>query len=174
MVGIGRSPLPLQKGQGLAEYQLILSIVVVVLVAALGLIGGKLADIYQSVVDSLLQIYTEPGATAEELENACIDQDLIPDRRTGSYCSESGDCDRLKRGWFEDIDTGTYTAGEPIEVLIVKTGSSFHTLTPSSPGDGCISAEFDGNSVSWEKTDLHDSSCKNIQHVQVWRNPLCP
>jgi len=158
----------------MAEYSLIYSGIIILSIAILGLVGGGLSGMYQDAVDELLGVFTEAPETAEELEGACVEWDLIPERRSGRRCSQSEDCDRVRRRWFDNLNAGSFVSNGPVDLLVVKTGRTFHILTPGYPDDGCISAEFSGDSVSWQKADNQDQSCRNVRHVQVWRNPLCP
>lgn len=50
----GDHPLRRQEGQGLVEYALIIVLVAIMLVAALGLLGGQLVASYISIRDSLI------------------------------------------------------------------------------------------------------------------------
>ncbi|HHY40268.1 MAG TPA: Flp family type IVb pilin [Syntrophaceticus sp.] len=42
-----------EKGQGMAEYGLILALVAVAVIAVLGLLGDELVNIFNSVIDGL-------------------------------------------------------------------------------------------------------------------------
>jgi hypothetical protein len=158
----------------MAEYQVIVSGAIIVLIAIVGLLGNGITELYHDAIDGILGVFTEADKTEEEVEGACIEWEMVPARRSGRTCSRSDDCDRIRRRWFDDLNSGSYSAEAPVELLVVRTGGTFHILTPQQPQDECITAHFDGNSVSWERSDLHDHNCRSIRHVQVWRNPLCP
>jgi len=42
-----------EKGQGMVEYALIIGLVAIVVVVALGLVGGSITDTFNSIVDKL-------------------------------------------------------------------------------------------------------------------------
>jgi len=42
-----------EKGQGMVEYALIIGLVAIVVVVALGLLGGSITDTFNSIVDKL-------------------------------------------------------------------------------------------------------------------------
>lgn len=42
-----------QKGQGMAEYGLILALVAIVAIVGVALLGPKLRDVFQNIVDNL-------------------------------------------------------------------------------------------------------------------------
>jgi len=45
--------MPREEGQGLVEYALILVLVAIVVIAILTLLGGRVADVFQQIVDAL-------------------------------------------------------------------------------------------------------------------------
>jgi pilus assembly protein Flp/PilA len=49
-----------EEGQGMAEYGLIISLVAIVVIAALGALGGKLQEIFSDIKDGF--DYTPPAA----------------------------------------------------------------------------------------------------------------
>ncbi len=48
-----------EKGQGMAEYGLILALIAVVVVVALGPLGEKIRDIFQEITDNGFEISSE-------------------------------------------------------------------------------------------------------------------
>ncbi len=42
-----------EEGQGLAEYALILALISIAAIVVMGLLGGAIGDIFQSVIDAL-------------------------------------------------------------------------------------------------------------------------
>jgi pilus assembly protein Flp/PilA len=42
-----------EKGQGLVEYALILVLIAIVVIVVLGLLGGKVQEVFQKIVDSI-------------------------------------------------------------------------------------------------------------------------
>jgi hypothetical protein len=161
----------------MAEYHVLIPGSIVLSMAFLLILGQGLGDIYHDAVGALLNAFGFEGPQITELldapDNICVEVGDIFQQQGGYYCDQSGNCSLLEAGYDQEYNIGTHTADGPIDMVIIKTGRVYHILNPSFTDDGCLTAVFNGNSVSWEKADIEDPLCKDVSHVQAWESPIC-
>ena len=166
-----------QRGQAMAEYQVLIPSGILVSILLLLVFGGWLGDLYEDFTTTLLDVFNGNGVEGTELvdepEDVCVDRDAILDQDGGSYCDQSDDCDHLEPEGNEDFNTGTHTAEDDIDLFVIKAGRTYHIFNPGFTDDGCMYVEFDGDTVSWEKVG-DGAICQDVSHVQAWQSPLCP
>ena len=93
----------------------------------------------------------------------------IAPAKGGSECDQDPDCILLE----DPGNSGTYTAPDTIEKVVIKAGVNYFTFFPGTTNDGCYSVTIAGNTVTWEKVGS-GSNCKDISHIQVWLGTAPP
>jgi hypothetical protein len=153
-----------QRGQAMAEYQVLIPGGILLSIALLIIFGNGLSGIYDFAVGWFLDAFEG---------NVCIREGYIDDRSSGSRCDRSDNCDLIEPMPGEDFNSGSFTSSEPVHIAVIKAGTTYHIMESGTTNDGCYAVQFTGNTVYWWKID-DSPECQDASHVQSWVRPLCP
>ena len=171
-----------EKGQALAEYQVLMPGSILMVLAAFVLIANPLERMYCEVVSMF-----DPDACSTEVvttEDPGSEEDQGNDEKEPNGCqihnrSQGGSqCDASPACTLTDvgINHGTILNHNPNPLLsfIIKAGQEYITFYPGVTNDGCylVDLALDGYSVTWSKIG-GGNNCKDVSHLEQWRVRLC-
>jgi hypothetical protein len=167
-----RNLLKNQKGQALAEYQILLPGAILLATLAGRMLSGPINDAYCSVISPFdpsacggSEVIEAPVVPPENDPEACV---TVQESQGGSQCDASADCSVLP-----GLNSGTWnsTNGD-VKVFVIKAGQNYNIYETGSTGDGCYWVQFGESSISWNKIG-GGKNCKDISHLQSWFIPQC-
>jgi Flp pilus assembly pilin Flp len=172
-----------ERGQALAEYQVLYPGSILMVLAVFVLIAEPVKGMYCDAVNVFSNGICAsspsgdieeptPEPTEEAQEEECV---VLQEYEGCSQCDAHENCMCLP-----GVNAGTHNS-LGIEALVIKAGRDYHVYSSSTTDDGCYEVTFNPDdpdpevenvSVSWERVG-NGSGCKDISHLQSWRSVLC-
>ncbi len=162
-----------EKGQALAEYQVLFPGAILLAGFMLPILAVGLEQVYCNVADALkpgvcesAQAPAEQTLDAEDEEQEEC-QVTLQEERGGSQCDQSADCNLLPGS-----NEATYTASREIESFVLKAGQEYRLYESGETNDGCYQVDISGDTVQWTKIG-GGPNCKDVSHAQSWYVAVC-
>jgi Flp pilus assembly pilin Flp len=167
-----------ERGQALAEYQVLFPGSILMILATFSLVAKPVAGMYCEAVsmfsNGVCEDYLGEGAgETEDLEETetpeptpteiCV---ILTEEEGCSQCDQ-GDCACLP-----GVNEGSFTGSNPIGSLVIKAGREYHVYWSGLTEDGCYDVSISGNQASWTKVG-NGSGCKDVSHLESWYTPIC-
>lgn len=119
-----------------------------------------------------------PGVTETQTPTEVTDLSEVTEKPeqngTGAICDQDPYCHKIDPG----VNSGSYTAADPIVSFSVKAGQNL--ITYSSPGNSnsplefCWSVSINGSLVTWSR-NATNSTCQDPSHFEIkWQNEPDP
>lgn len=150
------------KGQGLAEYSIIIPTAILVVMAAAWALGVNVGDIYRHL------------ASVIQGQKECVPQ---YDYENNEICDQDELCEKVD---YEDEDSGSYTYQDALSIdsVVIKAGRTYEVRRDNpyqyvyTTDDGCYTVTFKTNKISWERTGS-GPDCQGVSHIDHWQAPIC-
>ena len=144
-----------EKGQGLVEYAIILSLVAIVVIGAMRILGPKVSCTFGTINSSLPG---ENGGSTDACESSLPTSSGLATKFTSTFTGCSGTC----------TDT-TFTCTPGSSYKISYTASSYGGETGSSPGHSCSGGgtAFAGNFFPEQEVTITDEGTGESQSYIV-------
>jgi Flp pilus assembly pilin Flp len=170
-----------ERGQALAEYQVLYPGSILMVLAVFVLIAEPVKGMYCDAVNvfsngicasSPSGDIEEPTPEPTEEVQECVE--LIQ----AEGCSQ---CDQYPYGCtcLPGVNEGEYHS-QGIESLVIKAGQDYHVYSTSTTPDGCYHVTFfpddpemENEVVTWERLE-DGKDCKDISHLESWYSLVCP
>lgn len=164
-----------ERGQALAEYMPLLPPLLMLSVSLLLPLGQAAADALCQVTTPFAAQVCSLGADEDlesELEGkpdpeekACI---TLQEELGAAQCDQHDQCSVLP-GLNEAVFYGT----KPVKSLVIKAGKDYHIFDSGLTDDGCYQVTLGPDErVEWVKTGS-GKNCKDVSHVQAWKELVC-
>ena len=166
-----------ERGQGLAEYQVLFPMGILVcslLVPAIGLAGKHMYCQAVRVFDpTACEAEVVEFDDVEEIEEILEEDECIVHEMTrgGSQCDQDEDCTLIDL----PLNQGTYYSPDrEIRSFVIKAGQGYFIYSDGYTPDACYYVEFadDFSSVTWIR-EGGGKNCKDVSHTEVWYILLC-
>jgi hypothetical protein len=162
-----------ERGQALAEYQVLFPGSILMILATFMLIAKPVKGMYCDAVGLFSNGICADVQSGEEIEEPTPEPseeaELCVILLEEEGCSQ---CEQSNCTCLPGVNSGFYPASHTIGSLVIKAGKEYHVYQSGLTEDGCYEVYIEDNMATWSKVG-DASDCKDVSHLESWYTPIC-